>query len=276
MYLLLLALDSDIIHYRPAPDPFESPIFVVLWMLLIFGPAIYWTLRYLYKRRYYKYWNKGIFPPQLEMSRDSVLEAYICLAARMMQRDITDLPGKVSFIHKYFAKYFPGETYKIRESISFSLKNPIQLDTVIHWIKLNLPKKKSHLQIMYFLSGLAMVDGVMLPGEERLLKEIGDLLELTPGEMQSILAMHRRYEEERRKNEQKRTTRPTKTEVELCAEILGISVHAGIEEIKKSYRKLVKLHHPDRFASEGNQQQAIAQDRFIQIQKAYEILMASK
>lgn len=48
--------------------------------------------------------------------------------------------------------------------------------------------------------------------------------------------------------------------------ILGLSSTATLNEIKKSYRNLVKITHPDRDNSPG------AQQRFILVQTAYEIL----
>lgn len=50
-------------------------------------------------------------------------------------------------------------------------------------------------------------------------------------------------------------------------EILGVSDTADAADIKKSYRKLAREHHPDR-----NPDDASAEDRFKEIQEAYETL----
>ena len=60
--------------------------------------------------------------------------------------------------------------------------------------------------------------------------------------------------------------------IQLACKIIGVSEQATMLEIKKAYRSLVKLHHPDRFATESLAQQQIAEQKFIEIQKAYEIL----
>ena len=49
--------------------------------------------------------------------------------------------------------------------------------------------------------------------------------------------------------------------------ILEVSESAGQEEIKKSYRRLAKLHHPD--THHGDKQ---AEDRFKEISEAYQVL----
>jgi curved DNA-binding protein CbpA len=53
-----------------------------------------------------------------------------------------------------------------------------------------------------------------------------------------------------------------------CYEILGLRVDAELSTIKSSYRRLARQYHPD--ASGGDRQ---AQERFIQINKAYRILL---
>lgn len=53
-----------------------------------------------------------------------------------------------------------------------------------------------------------------------------------------------------------------------CYRILGLRTGASYEDIKSSYRRLARQHHPD--VSSGNQQQA---EKFIQITDAYRQLM---
>ncbi|MGB0933859.1 MAG: J domain-containing protein [Lishizhenia sp.] len=52
--------------------------------------------------------------------------------------------------------------------------------------------------------------------------------------------------------------------------ILGLSNNASAKEIKKAYRKLVFKYHPDKDASD------FAQEQFLKIQEAYEILTDQK
>lgn len=54
-------------------------------------------------------------------------------------------------------------------------------------------------------------------------------------------------------------------------QILGISQQATPEQIKRTFRTLVKSCHPDLFAS-GSGEQAQAQDRLREINAAYAIL----
>ena len=53
-------------------------------------------------------------------------------------------------------------------------------------------------------------------------------------------------------------------------QILGLTENASIDEIKRSYRKLAFHYHPDRNDSPG------AQEKFLLIQEAYEVLTGKK
>src|ERR1700730_8279625 len=53
---------------------------------------------------------------------------------------------------------------------------------------------------------------------------------------------------------------------------LGLDESASDGDIKSAYRRLSKVHHPDRFASEGTEAVAAATESFKRIQTAYELL----
>ena len=55
-------------------------------------------------------------------------------------------------------------------------------------------------------------------------------------------------------------------------EILGVSKTASDDEIKKAYRKLAITLHPDRFANATDKEKKEAEDKFKEINKAYEVL----
>jgi hypothetical protein len=56
--------------------------------------------------------------------------------------------------------------------------------------------------------------------------------------------------------------------------VLGVQTDQEFSQIKKAYRKLVMLKHPDRLAAKGlsKQQMAQAHDEFLEIQNSYEYL----
>ena len=54
-------------------------------------------------------------------------------------------------------------------------------------------------------------------------------------------------------------------------QVLGVSSDASEEEIKKAYRKLSRMYHPD--ANINNPNKAQAEEKFKEIQQAYQQMM---
>ena len=59
-------------------------------------------------------------------------------------------------------------------------------------------------------------------------------------------------------------------EVNAAYKILEIEKSATDDEVKKAYRKMVKKHHPDKVRHLGEEHMEGAEEKFRQIQKAYE------
>lgn len=64
-----------------------------------------------------------------------------------------------------------------------------------------------------------------------------------------------------------------KEKVRSPYEVLGINPGAGKDEIVAAYRKSVKEYHPDRVAHLGKDLQKLANQRFIEIRRAYNELI---
>lgn len=235
--------------------------------LAFFSPVLLYLFYYFFHKNLGTKWEKGIFPTNMEYTRDNLLEAYICLGARLIQADREEAGAKVRFMNEHFNKYFPSQNYDFADSLRFSYQNPIQVKTVSQWMKLNMHYDK-RMQVLYFLVGLCYVDGSMNSRESTLLNEIVDVLEITPKDYQSILSVY--FQRYHRTEEPKKYT--SQAAIRLSCEILGVSEIASLDEIKKAYRQMAKKHHPDRFVTESPEQQRIALERFQEIQKAYEIL----
>lgn len=71
-------------------------------------------------------------------------------------------------------------------------------------------------------------------------------------------------------------TRGGVNEVAAAYKALGISAEATNEELKTAYRNLVKKYHPDRYATQSQEAQAQAAEKFKQVQDAYEKIKAAR
>lgn len=253
-------------YFEPATD---LPIWLVA---LLFGVPFFGGIAlFTYKTRHARSWRKGIFPQTLKPTEDNYLEAYLALGAKLILFNYQESKEKIQFINNYFNRYFTKANYNFGDSLLFSLQYPIRTQTITDWMKLHLKDEGSRSQIIYFLTGLALINGKVSSSELNFLKQINHDLELDPDNLPKIIAIYAAYNEHRKENEQKKSSPKAKTT--YAYEILGIQKGATQEEIKKAYRKLVKIHHPDNFATGTESQQKMASEKFVEIQNAYESLI---
>lgn len=250
--------------------PWEIPTWLTL--LLFFTPLVFGIAYLIYLNRNNHYWNKGLFPPNLRFNNDNLMEAYICLAARMIQIDSRERSEKTLYLKNYFQRHFPNESYDFGDSLKWSYNNPIKSVSVARWIRKNIPEKERRIQVMYFLTGIAMIDGQLVRQEYTILKSISPILGLSEAELEKIISMYRMREEKSHANKQQGKRKNTQELLEAAFKILGVTSSASLVEIKKAFRAQAKIHHPDKFMNESEEQQRIAHERFQLIRDAYEVL----
>src|SRR5574343_67957 len=243
------------------------------WLVAtIFGvPFIGGLIFYTYKTRHAKSWRKVIFPFSLKPTDDNFLEAFLALGAKLILINYAESKGKTTYLNNYFNRYFKFSNYNFGDSLLFSLKYPIQTKSVTDWLKLHYKDESSRSQVVYFLTGLTLVTGSINKRELAFLMEINSQLELPPENLKQIIAIYASYSQSN--DSTSKETKKAKTRNELDFSILGVEQNATQQEIKKAYRTLVKIHHPDNFAQHSEYQQKLASDKFIEIQNAYERLM---
>lgn len=109
----------------------------------------------------------------------------------------------------------------------------------------------SRLQLLHFLFGVAKADGMVTQIEMDKINSIAGYLNINPYDFSSIKAMF--YDE-----------------VNGAYKILEIDKNASDTEVKKAYRKMVKKYHPDKLRNLGPEHIKGAEEKFRQVQMAYE------
>ena len=107
------------------------------------------------------------------------------------------------------------------------------------------------LQLMYYLFGIAQADGNVDKSELRILESIANYLGLNTKDFESLKAMHYK-------------------DTESAYKILEIEASCSDDDVKKAYRKMAMKYHPDKVRGLGEQHEKAANDKFLQVQNAYE------
>ena len=146
--------------------------------------------------------------------------------------------------------------------------------------------------------GMAVADGHLLPAENHLIRFLFDLLGLTAQELEALFSRvtgrpipkpsdpSSTYWWQARDDTKRagggRTDSSTGSTSSKAGDsrrvkalaTLGLEEGASFKEIKAAYRRLVSVHHPDRFAALGKEATAAATATFQRIQSAYDYLTA--
>lgn len=240
---------------------------IVLFLLFFIGLTIF----LIHQRIQIIRWQKGIFPIDLILNSENLLKAYVSLSGLVIRVNPEESNAKFYYAVSYFNKKFPNCNLDFKFLLRFSLRYPIKSDLVCEWLNLNLKEDVHKLQIIYFLTGLAMIDSSIKVTEYKLLLNLVNKLSLKESDFQSILAMFLKdHQNEKQKQGTKSSTR--NLERKKFMKILGVKEGVKFDEIKKAYRKLVHKYHPDKFEQLGEDQIEMAKNRFLTIQKAYEYL----
>ena len=107
---------------------------------------------------------------------------------------------------------------------------------------------------------IAKADGVLHPGEAAFLEKVAEIFGFAPNEFRRIRASH---------------FAPELTDPYV---ILGVSYVADDDELKQTYRKLVRENHPDSLMARGVPAEFIklANDKLAAINNAYEKIRAER
>ncbi|MGB1283929.1 MAG: TerB family tellurite resistance protein [Polaribacter sp.] len=109
----------------------------------------------------------------------------------------------------------------------------------------------SRLQLIHFLFGIAKADGFVTEVEVEEIRKIAGYLYINQHDFESIKAMF--YDAS-----------------DNAYKILEISKNATDDEVKKAYRRMAKKYHPDKLQDLGEEHLKGANEKFQNIQSAYD------
>lgn len=177
--------------------------------------------------------------------------ALLILSAAVMKADEKLLRSELDYIRQNFAAQFGSETAAHHISLLRDLlKKDIPLREVCEQIRYYM-EHPTRLQLLHYLFGLARADGQVHKSEVVIIGQIARYLGISQADFESIRAMFYR-------------------DTASAYRILEVEESASDEEVKRAYRKMAVKYHPDKVRHLGEEHQRAANEKFIEVQQAYE------
>lgn len=177
----------------------------------------------------------------------------LILASVVIKADGNQDPRELDFVRQQFVSLYG----KQRANNAFRLfKNINQQQVPLRQVCLQIQQMMDHpsrLQLLHFLFGIAKADGMVTEVEVRQIYTIAGYLGISSRDFESIKAMF--Y-----------------NSADNAYKILEIDKSASVAEIKAAYRKMAKKYHPDKIVHLGEEHRKGAEEKFRQVQEAYEKL----
>ena len=181
----------------------------------------------------------------------------LVLASVVIKADGKQDQRELDFVRQQFVSMYG----KDRANKAFKLFKKVNNQTVpVRQVCKQIQQMMDHasrLQLMHFLFGIAKADGMVTDDEVRQIYTISGYLGISSRDYNSIKAMFYNSSDNAYK-------------------ILEITKSATVNEIKKAYRKMAKKYHPDKVEHLGEEHKKGAEDKFKQVQKAYEQLQKER
>lgn len=193
-------------------------------------------------------------PDPQEFAAQQHFARHLCALFIEVARADGDLVrDEVRVVREYFAeqlRYGPEALELVRRYLKEHLARPPTLEDSAAACRDELPPS-ARLLLLDALYGLALIDGQLHRAEQDTLRRISQGLGLSDEQMRSVTA---RYFGDA----QTHYTR------------LGLSPDASDADVKRAYRQLAAIHHPDRVAHLGPGAVEQASRRFQEIREAYD------
>jgi DnaJ like chaperone protein len=186
--------------------------------------------------------------------------ALIALSAKMAKADGVVTEEEVRAFERLF-RVAPEEEANVRRVFDMARRDAAGFEAYAGQIGRLFAGNPGVLEdILDALFEIAKADGVLHPGEQVFLERVAEIFGFAPNEFRRIRASH---------------FAPDKADPYV---VLGVAYDASDDEIKHTYRMLVRENHPDSLIGRGVPEQFVrlATDKLAAINGAYEKIVAER
>jgi DnaJ like chaperone protein len=179
------------------------------------------------------------------------IASLLVLTAAVMKADGNVVKSELEYVKRTFLSQFGEEpTRQYMLMLRDILKQDIPVHEVCQQIKLYMDYS-SRLQLLHYLFGISSSDNQIHSSEIDIIEQIASNLGISHQDISSIKAMFVK-------------------DTGSMYRVLEIDPSASDEEVKKAYRRMAVKYHPDKVSHLGMDMQKAAQEKFQQLNAAYE------
>ncbi len=195
--------------------------------------------------------RQEVSPADFELNLLSLCSIVIKADGQVSQREL-------DYVRQYFlSTYGKEKSNAIFRTFNEVVKNrEVSAQRICTYLN-QRTRYEVRLQLLHFLFGIAQADGAIRPKEIEKIKEIAGYLRVNSYDFESIKAMF------------------VKT-ADNAYKILEISKSASDAEVKSAYRKMAKKYHPDKVVTANEAIKRGAEEKFKEVQKAYEHIQTER
>jgi DnaJ like chaperone protein len=201
------------------------------------------------------------------------LKVVLALASAIIKVDGKTQAKELEFIQQRMEKsYSKTDVAFWMKQIESYLKVDFDINKLCKKADLNF-RQSTKIQLLHFFAGIATKDGMLTNKELQLLKQITRKVGIPLRTLQSILALYNFITESQANEKRDRRSQQRESsswELNKAYTILELIKSASNQEVKKAFRKLAKIHHPDKVSHMGIAFQKSAEKKFKQVLAAYE------
>jgi DnaJ like chaperone protein len=224
--------------------------------------------------------NKGSRGSKLMGDNQEFIDLILALTSVIIKADGRVDQSELNIVkHRLSMDYSPEMVQKYMTKLRSLLSKQIRVTEICGIINahFNAPAK---IQLLHFLTSIAVANRYLTSNEYNWLAKIAQQIGVPPRSLQSILAMFDFTMENGGSNKQGSSNSRQQFNrggsLQNAYKILEVDSSASDAEIKKAYRKLAMLHHPDKVSHLGEQVQRGAKVKFQKISDAYELVKTSR
>ena len=195
--------------------------------------------------------RQHVSPADFELNLLSLCSIVIKADGQVSQREL-------DYVRQYFLSTYGKEKANaiFRTFNDVIKKREVSAQRICNYLN-QRTRYEVRLQLLHFLFGIAQADGKVSAPEVSKLRELAGYLRIGGQDFDSIMAMFIK-------------------EADTAYKILEISKTATDDEVKKAYRKMAKKYHPDKVVTENEAIKKGAEEKFKEVQKAYEAIQQER